>query len=316
MKLVSLNCENLFINPPEVKKHTYEKPREKVRELARAIEHMDADILFLQEVGGEISLEIFNQHYLKDRYHTSLIPGNSDRGIELGYLIKKDLPYFYQHLGHRKRAIGFNYPHEEKENARAIEQAKAPPHLSHKMSRDIAELRIIQKGSENPLLIILGVHLKSKWDKQGIDFEGRLRRRAELEFLIETYNILNHRYKGSVPIVITGDFNGNAVHEFHDEEFASIYRQTDLKDILEVIDWPHEERTTFIGFDRDHRPMPIQMDYLFLPPRLQAKVIPESSGVFHYLRPEGTPWPFPQSPWERHPMPSDHFPVVATINFP
>ena len=67
------------------------KPQEKIEWIARTISEIDADITMLCEMGGLDSLDLFNTKYLNSQYYTSLLKGNSDRGIEMGYLIKKNV---------------------------------------------------------------------------------------------------------------------------------------------------------------------------------------------------------------------------------
>ncbi|WP_127717438.1 hypothetical protein [Halobacteriovorax sp. HLS] len=316
--ICSYNVENLFIPPYSnqecYKLYKYEKSSEKVKKVAEAILDINAEIIFLCEVGGIDSLKNFVDKHLEDKYHYSLIPGNSDRGIELAYLIKKDLPVECRHYTHKNRELGFLYPHEEKENQHLISQQLPPLYNSHYPSRDIAELRLYSNDSEVPSLILLGVHLKSHLDKEGIDFGGKLRRKAELEHLVSTYNILNKRYNGEVPIILLGDFNGNASLNNHDVEFKKIYEQDDLLDTLEIINEPQENRVSIHIFEKSGKDLSLQLDYIFLPKSLHHKVRPKESGIYNYKNDYGAPLPRPTSIYERYQLPSDHYPVVCTLN--
>ena len=71
------------------------------------------DIMMLSEIGGVNALDIFNQRYLSSNYIPSIICGNSDRDIHLGFLIKKGLPYQFEHLTHRNRPLDFKYKNKE-----------------------------------------------------------------------------------------------------------------------------------------------------------------------------------------------------------
>src|SRR5689334_1002384 len=104
LRICQLNCENLFLHmdfwkgqdvqslnekerqalaaPP-----TDNKPRTKIKDLAEAILDINADIFMLNEVGGRKSLDQFNRHFLNSSYQPYLLEGNSDRGIDIGYLV-------------------------------------------------------------------------------------------------------------------------------------------------------------------------------------------------------------------------------------
>lgn len=319
--ICSFNVENLFL-PPYAKEESYtlykyEKSKEKVIKVAAAIKDIDSDIVFLCEVGGEDSLRNFVENYLDNEYLFSLIPGNSERGIELAYLIKKGTSYSFKHLTHKRRPLNFNYPHEEKENHYQMSMGKKRVYPSLLPSRDIAELRVFNKSSDKPFLILLGVHLKSQLDKEGIDFGGRLRRKAEFKQLLHTYKILNKRYHGKVPIILLGDFNGKACKDETDPEFVELYNSTDLDDVLEVINEPKEARVSIHVFDKQGKDQGHQLDYIFLPKSLHKLVSPKLSGLYNYKNEDGNPFPRPTSLYERYQLPSDHFPIVCTLkNFP
>ncbi len=319
--ICAFNVENLFLPPYSNEEsyvlYKYEKSKDKVERLAKAIKDIDSDIVFLCEVGGEDSLKNLVEEYLDGEYLYSLIPGNSERGIELAYLIKNDTDYTFKHFTHKRRPLNFNYPHEEKENYYQMSMGKKRVFPSHLPSRDIAELRIFKGDSDKPFLILLGVHLKSQLDKEGIDFGGRLRRTAEFKQLVETYNVLNKRYHNKVPILLLGDFNGKACREETDPEFKNLYESTDLEDVLEVINEPKEARVSIHIFDKQGKDQGHQLDYIFLPKMLHHKIDPKLSGLYSYKNEDGVPFPRPTSLYERYQLPSDHFPIVCTIkDFP
>jgi endonuclease/exonuclease/phosphatase family metal-dependent hydrolase len=315
--ICSFNVENLFIPPysneESYKLYKYQKDPKKVKQLAQAILDIDADVIFLCEVGGEDSLKNFVEKNLEQKYNYSLIKGNSDRGIELAYLTKVGLMLEFKHFTHKSRALDFNYPHEEKENRELLEKGLEPKHSPLLPSRDIAELRIFSNDSETPSMILLGVHLKSQLDKEGIDFGGRLRRKAELIQLIKTYNILNKRYNEKVPIILLGDFNGKAAKEIRDPEFDYLYENSSLEDVLEVINEPQNNRVSIHIFDKAGEDLSLQLDYIFLPESVRDKVLKRESGIYLYKNEYGAPLPRPTTLYERYQQPSDHFPVVCTF---
>lgn len=304
MKICLYNVENLFMlnhGPGE----GFKKPLDKIEWVARTIREIDADIVMLCEVGGLQSLDLFNARHLNDAYFTALLPGNSDRGIEMGYLINKRFARFHQIISHKEKHLNFNYPHEILEHKNTGKKLKM-----HRFSRDIAELRLIKDGQIE--LIILLVHLKSKLDKEGIDYNGQLRRKAELQSLVETYNLRRMELPG-VPVIVAGDFNGQAQRHNPEPEFVPLYEKTDLQDILEVIGEPLDRRYSYFHFNRELNREASQLDYIMIPPELHHLVEKEESGIYQYRDQHGVVLPLPQDSFQRYALPSDHYPIVATI---
>jgi endonuclease/exonuclease/phosphatase family metal-dependent hydrolase len=309
MRLCTFNVENLFLSTTSV--HQPLKNVDKVKWLARVIRDIDADVIFLVEVGGKISLEKFNSDYLDNNYHSSLIEGNSSRGIELGYLIHKRLSYRCEHLTHRNRPLNFIYPHHQKENENLVKQGKQIRYQSELMSRDIAELRLLDEN-DNLVCILLGLHLKSKLDDTGVDFNGNKRRASEMKLVLESYKKLDQRYHGKVPIFITGDFNGHANITNTEEAFQAIYKQTNLLDISEHLNWDESERTTFVIYDKNKKAVPLQLDYFFLDKKWAHLLNKEECAVYRYQKENVLP--LPQTPFARAELPSDHYPLVVDIS--
>lgn len=302
------NVQNLFIGPYTIKRDyplPYSKNLEKVNEIAKVILKENPDIIMLTEVGGEDSLINFNKSFLDDQYIPSLIMGNSDRGIELGYLIKKSLPFAYEQYTHKNRKLDFNYPNETELDPKPI----------HYLSRDIAELRFYnsEEDKKTPCLIILLVHLKSKLDKDGLDHQGTNRRQAEFSILVDTYNVLNTRYDNKVPIFLAGDFNGNASNIETDREFKKIYNDTQLLDVMELAKVEPEERFSFIHFPDHYTGLKQQLDYIFIPQNLENIIDKKRSGAYRFRDQEENLITIPTNRSILYTLPSDHYPVFLKL---
>ena len=88
------------------------KPLGKLRGLARVFEELQPDVAVLSEVGGTEALATFNRLFLGDRYEPLLAAGNSNRGIECGFLLRRDGPWRGELTSHRDQTVAFHYPHE------------------------------------------------------------------------------------------------------------------------------------------------------------------------------------------------------------
>ena len=309
MKLCLFNVENFFLfGTPNG--DGFKKPVDKIEWIARTIKEINADITMMCEVGGLESLDLFNTKYLNSEYETKLLKGNSNRGIEMGYLIKKDFQFQTLHLGHADESIEFNYDFEIMENKKLPANEH---HRAHKFSRDISELRILKEDKVQMILLL--VHLKSKWDRDGVDFNGKERRKAELKALVKTYNRLRAEFNFQVPIVVSGDLNGIAQKGLHEPEFDDLYSYTDLEDVLEVIQEPYERRLTFFYFGKENIREACQLDYILLPPELHSLIKKEDSGIYLFRDSHDVALSYPKENYQRYALPSDHYPIVASFDF-
>jgi endonuclease/exonuclease/phosphatase family metal-dependent hydrolase len=279
--------------------------------IARVIKKLDPDIIMLCEVGGPESLQNFARYFLEDTYIPHIVEGNSKRGIDIGYLTKKSLPYPTQFRSHRTRSLGFLYPHEQQSIQTGYVEIAGRPIVPHTFSRDVAELTITTEFG--PLIFFL-VHLKSKLDNQQIDPLGMDRRSAELKTLVQIYHERRAETFGRIPILIGGDFNGIAWNHKPDIEFQDIYKQTDLVDVLEIANVPLENRYTHMTTGKPYHRMMNQIDYLFVSPHLQPAVNPLATFVYRYEDKKGREIPSPLTVAERNLLPSDHYALVCEFD--
>ena len=321
LRLVQFNVENLFLvldlykgqNLLKVTEMEWQgltssitpnKPLKKVWALARTIEDINPDILMLNEVGGIESLENFNKYFLNSQFQPYLKEGNSLRGIDVGYLIKKGLNFKTLLISHKNRPLHFLYPHEVQTPTGG---------KSHYFSRDVAELRLFVPNETSPRLTILLTHLKSKLDSEKIDLEGKLRRAAEFNCLIDIYREIKDELGSDTPILMCGDFNGVANRIHTEPEFLSLYQKTDLLDVLEIADKPQDERYTQIQIPPSGKPQQLQIDYIFASHTLQKRVVKEETFVYRFKDMTGARVPAPRNLEERSQLASDHYPVVLTL---
>ncbi len=266
------------------------KSKEKCIMLARTIADSEADIVMVTEVGGPESLANFSKYLLNDEFEAFSLPSNSDRGIDLGYLVRRTLPWKPVLKSHVNYVL---------------------PEPARRFSRDVLRMDLCE--GEKTKLVFLLVHIKSKLDLRKNDFEGRGRRVHEVAGLIDIYQSL---LPLNVPILIGGDFNGHAGEKDTEEEFRQIYEKTDLKDIAYLAGVPEEERFSYIYFNRGGNRFVQQIDYLLISDKFNHLLDPAGCLFPRYKTAEGLALPIPKRMEQKNILPSDHYPFLATLNLP
>jgi endonuclease/exonuclease/phosphatase family metal-dependent hydrolase len=326
-KVAQLNAENLFLfldqpgerDWPRLNEKEWQKLSQasvpnkslvKTLWLAETLLDIDADIVCLNEIGGEESIHNFAKYFLKGRYIGHLIEGNSDRGIDIGYLVKKEFLAGVELRTHKNRPLRFLYPHEVTSNEYFASHAPEKIIKTHYFSRDCAELRVTLPGQSKPSLVLLLAHLKSKLDPEGIDPEGRARRAAEARTLAEIYHEVRREFSSTVPVIVAGDFNGCARPSRRSEEFSA-FSDTDLASVIEIAGLDGESAATQIVFSRGGGVSCLEIDFIFVSPELKENLL--SAEVYRYRSDLKVLLPLPKTLEQRMALPSDHYPVVATF---
>jgi predicted extracellular nuclease len=266
-----------------------QKPLFKLWGLSKAILDIDADILMLVEVGGQESLENFNRYFLGGRYNPIFVEGNSRRGIDLGFLVRKSLPLQVEGLSNRETPV-------------VVQTLQG--RYETRFSRDVAELRL--SDEQGLRLICLLVHLKSKLT-QDRDIQGKDVRTAEAIALVELYRQRRLAYP-ETPILVGGDLNADL-----SSLELELVRRTDLTDFHDLLETPEDDRNSYVFFDYAGQAIPETIDYLLLSPHLKDRVVPEESRTYRYKGYYDIEDPSPRAQQERFKMPSDHYPLVVTL---
>lgn len=319
LSCVLLNAENLFLLLDQQLPSNYEtlsdaewqrfstsvypnKPLNKLLKLKRYLTEKDPDLILLTEVGGEESLRNFNQFFLNNDYRVALIEGNSDRSIDVGFLIHKRLSCHFNIVTNKERLLNFWYPHER----------SLPNHPGHKFSRDAAELHLFERDINKPFFIFLLTHLKSPLDPEGIDASGTARREAEFKTLLDIYEKLSKQHP-ETPIAVCGDLNGNASRNETDREFSELYIRTNLEDALECCQKPVAERHTFYPLKGGALLPGRQIDYVLLSKKARVYLNTHETQVIRYEIPlRGRPTG-PLNFEEKQGFPSDHYPLFFRL---
>lgn len=258
------------------------KELSKVIELSNAIKDVHPEILMLVEVGGLESVKNFNQYFLNDEYKIYHSPSNSDRGIDVAFLVKKGLnwfadlkPYTKVYLSNGKRA-----------------------------ARGFFKLKFTHRN-KTQLAIIL-THLKSKLDLKKEDFEGRGQRKAEVEFLLNQIK----KHKKKYPLLITGDLNGIIYKDDTDEELKG-FEKLNMLDVLELSNKSIDERHTYVYFNKASQRFLMQLDYILM--HKSYKNLIKDTYVYRFKSPNGNDMELPDNRLQKNYLPSDHYPLVLTL---
>lgn len=332
LRLMELNAQDLFISLAyPVQPHDLtglseeqwqllgdgdvpQKPLHKLFGLQELFLKERPDVAMICEVGGMKSLEAFNSLFLNDSYLPLMSEGDSERGIECCFLVKKGIGLESSVVGHHNIQVKYKYEFEEL-GKNSGKDSLVVPFSKRRMSRSVQELSLYgsKSDSKSPLLVILMVHLKSGFDPDQIDEKGRRRRGAEVASLIKLKKSVERKFGDNVPVIIAGDFNGDASLESHDPEFSPMYRDNNMRDVLKLASRPKFDRITHFTFI-ESKIQTNQLDYIFLPPSLYESFLSEKTyvhkwcyaGSFEEMQP-------PSSLRERNELPSDHYPLICEL---
>lgn len=273
---------------------TTKKPDEQLDGVVEMIEEMDADVLVINEVDSMEHLAEVARTRLGDRWHAMLLDGNDSRGINIGFLVKRDLPFELELI---------SYKNERWTNPLNGEEGLL-------FSRDNPVLLVRSGGSEDPILAVSGVHNKSQRDGNG-DPRSVTRRRAQVERQAEILTGLQQRLGENTPIIHLGDFNADVRTS---PEFAAL-RESGMADAFDLLPRPPPpmERVTQSYHPRGGQTQYSQLDAAFLS-RAHAELI-EEVRAFRYKDAQGVEKPLPRTYDERETNPSDHFPLRLVLNF-
>lgn len=308
LKVGSYNVLNLFENvgkhvpdpenPGKLKKVSDVKPKDEasLRAQGKVILENDLDVVALQEVENVAALADFNANYLDGKYDVFLIEGNDERGIDVAFLVKKDLPFAVEQRSHK-------------------EETWVDPILGGEptklFSRDLTSLVVRAPGKPQPLFVLFGVHFKSKRDRGG-DPESRIMRGAQVNRAAEIIGRYRAEFGEETPVMIAGDFNGEVPNE---SEFKPLFEAAGLIDSFDATPNPpsDKDRVTHTYHPKGGATHYGQMDAVLVSKGLRGAV--KKAEVYRYKDEDGKVRAIPKTYEERSQNPSDHFPVVVTLDF-
>lgn len=252
------------------------KDLDKVIAISDLVSSVSPDIFLLTEVGGKETLNNLNQHFLNDMYEVLHFNSNSDRGIDIAILVKRESKLSFKSKFHSQKVF-----------ARGL----------HELLLTIDDKKIF----------FYLTHLKSKLNLRGKDFEGRSQRKLEvdqIERIIKKNCASNHHH------ILCGDLNGIIYKNQTEPELAQFSKKLGLTDALELLDKEHYERTTYLYFVKNRETVHMQLDYFLLSKQLKRHIgantqVLDFDGGFRNV--------FPKDIKEKFKHPSDHYPYLLEL---
>jgi hypothetical protein len=268
----------------------FAKPVHQLEGIARIFKTYQPSLAFCVEISSIKLLREYDQEFLGNRYEEFSIEGNDPRGVDVGLLLRRDLPLDVEMHSHKN----------------LIEIGTG----DLVFSRDLPVFILREKGLEQPILIVVGTHFKSQRSSPS-DPNGFNKRSLQVKaasLLITEYE----KQFPQTPIILTGDFNNDVRWA---PEFAPL-RTIGLKDSFELASdsVPMDLRGTHFYFPRKGHPSINQLDAIMFNATAAAKIKVKKAKVVHHIAPDGNPYPPPRSYEERETRPSDHLPILNELD--
>jgi endonuclease/exonuclease/phosphatase family metal-dependent hydrolase len=190
VRVGSYNVKNLFAKEDIVPgSKTRPKPQSEMKALAQVIEKIDCDVLMLQECSSEKTLKAFvAAQGLDELYpHVALIPGNSERGINVAVLSKFPMETF-----------------SNKDHVVSLEEGYG----DSKFSRDLLRADIDVDGKPGADLTVYTTHSKSRRPAPDGETPSDVQRLGEAKAIREIVTSDMQKTPSRMWLV-TGDMNDN-----------------------------------------------------------------------------------------------------------
>ncbi len=285
---------------PIYEKPARPKPDEQIQQLRKILNEVNPDIAVLTEVESLTALKTLSSE-ITSPYKSFLVEGNDMRGIDIGFLIKSDLPIKGEIISHKDR--------EWKD---PVTRRKTPL-----FSRDLPVLLLRKDNNPKPFLMIFGMHAISKRGRPG-DFESTRLRTAQFDGALNIIAEFRAKFGTDVPVVLAGDFNTSVMFapEFQAirQTLASAFdlAQNTIPRAARVTHTYHEDYIDPTDGSTHERTSMDQLDDIRLLGISGESVL--SAFVYRYKDEDGFTVPFAVSSELRYKQNSDHLPVVVEIS--
>lgn len=284
---------------PIYEKPPVPKPEEQVQQLRTIMDDINADIAILTEVESLSALKTLSSE-ISPSYKSFLIEGNDTRGIDIGFLIKSDLPIHAEVFSNKDR--------EWKD---PVTRRK-----TFLFSRDLPVMVLRKENEEKPFLMVIGMHAISQRGRPG-DFQAKRLREAQFMESINIIHELQAKFGRDVPIVLAGDFNTSVMfapeaQPLRDHLMSAFdMAQNTIPRAARVTHTFHEDYVDEQGETHERTYMDQLDDIRLL--GVSAKAV-LSASVYRYKDSDGYVLPFAINRELRYRQNSDHMPVVVEIS--
>ncbi len=268
----------------------FAKPLAQLEGVSRVFKKYRPMLAFCVEISSVKIMKDYDQEFLGNQYEEFLIEGNDPRGVDVGLMVRKDLPLEVEVHSHKNLT-------EDKSGDLVF-------------SRDLPAYILREKGSKQPLMIIFGTHFKSQRSIEG-DSRGFKKRSLQVKAASLIIAEYEKQFPG-VPIVLAGDFNNDfrRAPEFDPLKGMGMVDSFDLApDTVEK-----NRRGTHFFFPRNGNPKISQLDAILLNQAAAQKQLVKQAKVLAHIDPEGNPYPPPRSYKERETRASDHLPIMSIFD--
>lgn len=309
--VVEQNFENLgrFV---EVSKDHQGRPHEKILEksfeekkslgLRILSAQSQADIIIGVEIKDIQTATDFAEKFLNGLYQPILIEGNDQRGIDVCYFVKKDLPFDFEIQSHRNLLS---------DNHNQGTSSELPA-----FSRDLPVLLIRERGSSpntTPLMMLAATHFKAQNPDPKKDEKATERRTEQVKKSVEVLKSYQKKYPKLPIMIISGDFNNDIRTS---PEFAPLkdFGFTDSMNVTkDGSSPPLSQRGTQYFFTPKKEISNEQLDSIMV--KYEGQDYIKSAYILKDLDPNGKPRPQPKTEDEIALRASDHDGTLTIFDF-
>lgn len=199
MRIATYNVRNLLDAETALLNGTSAKPDVELRALVGTIDALAADVLLLQEVGGDPALAVVNDRLSRPYPYVATSHGNSDRGIHLAVMSRRP----FRLTSHRELELSDarGAPLYEFDTEADAALGRLSP---VRFQRDL--LRVELELEDAPRLVLFNTHLKSRTNRLWRRLAADVIRAAEVRAMVQVIGAYLATYPGCA-LVVAGDFN-------------------------------------------------------------------------------------------------------------
>jgi endonuclease/exonuclease/phosphatase family metal-dependent hydrolase len=285
ISVATMNAHNLFAQE-DIKAGSRDrvKSERSLAALAEQIDRLDADVVTLQELTSQSTLEnhILSRRDLAEKYpHIAMVPSYDHRGINVGVISK--------------------YPITNVVTHKDTEFPLVDGSGTGNFSRDFLRVDINTDSDPEPELSVYNTHSKSRRPTDS----GPSAETIRVSQAVAMRNIAEEEMKPfpNRLFVLTGDFNDG----FADKSVQALLNPKSGEKWLDSLDHlPDDQRNTWPANPKPGGKFPpIQFDHIIYPERFDSQLVSSEKIRFEQSDSSDTRWVSTAA--------SDHLPVVATF---